>query len=95
MRINGHEISMSTVLAVVMAVGTLAGSWFVWGQQAGELRQNVQTLKERAEEDRKTSRENISEVKEHVKQIDKATQEILQTLKAMEAVQRAERRRSQ
>lgn len=37
-------------------------------------------------------RESISELKEHTKQIDQSTQLILQELRAMQAVQRAERR---
>ena len=93
MQVNGHKLSLSTVLSVIGMVAALAGSWFVWGQQAGEIKQKVQTIEERQKEDRRDTRQNISEVKEHVKQIDKATQEILQTIRAMEAVQKAERRR--
>jgi uncharacterized protein HemX len=93
MQVNGHKISLATILAVVMAVGTMAGSWFVWGQQAGQLQGKVLTLEERAKEDRKDTRQNIGEVKEHVKVIDQNVQVILQKITAMEAVQKSERRR--
>jgi acetyl-CoA carboxylase alpha subunit len=73
------------IVTLLIALATIAVTY-------GQTKEKVMNIEERQKEDRRNTRENISEVREHVKQIDKATQEILQTLKAMEAVQRAERR---
>jgi len=87
---NGR-ITWPTLAAVATALLALGGSWFTWGQQAGELRQRVMNVEQRQSEDRKETKDNISEVKRDVKQIGSDVQTILQTIKAMEAVQRAER----
>ncbi len=89
---NGR-IHLSTILAIV---GILGGPLLVWGdaqRKDGQVTEKLSTLEKRQHEDRMDTRQNINEVKEHVKQIDRATQEILQTIRAMEAVQKAEWRR--
>lgn len=88
---NGR-LSLST-LAVI--VGMIGGPLAVWGdgqRESGQAREKISNIEKRQEEDRRLTRENVNEVKEHVKQIDQATQIILQKITAMEAVQRAERR---
>lgn len=89
---NGR-VHIGTVLIVL---GMIGGPLAVWGEsqlERGQTKEQLQTLKQRQEEDRRDTKQSISEVKGHVQQIDKATQEILQTIRAMEAVQKAERRR--
>lgn len=88
---NGR-LSLSTVALIV---GIIGGPLAVWGdgqRDSGQTREKIFNIEKRQEEDRRDTRQNINEVKEHVKQIDQATQLILQKLTAMEAVQRAERR---
>lgn len=88
---NGR-ISLSTVAVIF---GIIGGPLAVWGdaqRESGSTKEKLTQLERRAQEDRKNTREAISEVKEHVKLIDQNTQMILQKLTAMEAVQKAERR---
>ena len=89
---NGR-VHLGTVL---MVLGVIGGPLAVWGdaqRKEGQVSEKLSTLEKRQMEDRFDTRQNINEVKQHVQQIDKATQEILQTIKSMEAVQKAERRR--
>jgi uncharacterized protein HemX len=89
---NGR-VHLGTVLLVL---GVIGGPLAVWGdaqRKDGQVSEKLSTLEKRQQEDRSDTRQNINEVKQHVQQIDKATQEILQTIRAMEAVQKAERRR--
>lgn len=89
---NGR-ISLSTV---AILVGIIGGPLAVWGDGQREIattKEKLSQLERRAHEDRKNTRESISEVREHVKLIDQNTQLILQKITAMEAVQREERRR--
>lgn len=87
-----RHISLSTVAVIV---GIIGGPLAVWGEgqiERGSTKEKLQQLERRAQEDRRDTRQNINEVKEHVKLIDQNTQMILQKLTAMEAVQKAERR---
>lgn len=84
MTLNGHKISLATVLAVAMALGTLATSWFVWGQQAGELKQKVQTLEERQREDRRELKSDQKEIKQDVKDVKNDVQQIRILLERMQ-----------
>jgi hypothetical protein len=89
---NGR-VHLGTVL---MVLGVIGGPLAVWGdaqRKEGKVEEKLSHLEKRQLEDRLDTRQNINEVKQHVQQIDKATQEILQTIRAMEAVQKAERRR--
>lgn len=89
---NGR-VHLGTVL---MVLGVIGGPLVVWGdanRKEGQITEKLSTLEKRQQEDRSDTRQNINEVKQHVQQIDRATQEILQTIRAMEAVQKAERRR--
>lgn len=86
------SFSLKTVAVIV---GIIGGPLLVWGEsqvERGTTKEKLSTIERRQDEDRRTTRESISEVKEHVKVIDQNTQVILQTIKAMEAEQRAERR---
>lgn len=93
MKINGHEFSISTALMILGMVAAMAASWFVWGQQAGEIKQRVTTVEKRQEEDRTELRNDQREIKQDVKQTATDVQTILRKLGEMEAVQRAEERR--
>jgi uncharacterized protein HemX len=84
MQVNGHKISVSTVLSGVVAIGTLAGSWYVWGQAAGELKQKVQTLEERQKEDRKEARAEQREIKTDVKDVKSEVTQIRILLERMQ-----------
>ena len=89
---NGR-ISLATV---AMIVGIVAGPLAVYSEaqvERGTSKERISNIEKRQDEDRKDTRQAISEVKEHVKVIDANTQIILQTIKVMEAEQRAERRR--
>lgn len=88
---NGHRITPQTVIAAGTILLTIGGSWFAWGQQTGELKQKVSTLEQRQSEDRKDTKEALNKVDTKVERIDQNVNQILQTIKAMEAVQRAER----
>ena len=82
--------------AIAVIVGLIGGPFVVWGTlnaEAGRQKEKIEQLEKRQQEDRRDTRQNISEVKEHVKAIDQATQQILQEVRAMKAVQEAERRR--
>lgn len=88
---NGR-LPLSTVALIV---GIIGGPLAVWGEsqlERGATKEKITTIERRQEEDRRVTRENISEVKDHVKIIDQNTQIILQEIRAMQAVQRAERR---
>lgn len=79
----------------VIVLGMIAGPLAVWGdaqRKDGIRDEKITNVEKRQAEDRKDTRENLNEVKEHVKIIDQNVQTILQTIKAMEAVQRADRR---
>lgn len=81
----------------VILIGMIGGPLAVWGEaqlERGETRQKITTLEKRASEDRRAVRESLSEQNAQIKNIDQATQLILQELRAMKAVQEAERRRS-
>ena len=89
---NGR-VHLGTVLLVL---GVIGGPLAVWGEsqlERGQTKEQLQTLKQRQEEDRKDTRQNIGELKEHVKLIDQNTQIILQEIRVMQAERRAERRR--
>lgn len=89
---NGRNFSLKTVAVIV---GIIGGPFLVWGEsqvERGSTKERISNIERRQEEDRKATRESIGEVKEHVKIIDHNTQIILQTIKAMEAERRAERR---
>lgn len=90
---NGR-ISLQTIAVVV---GIIGGPLAVWGEsqlERGSTKEKLTQIEKRQEEDRRDMRANVNEVKEHVKQIDQSTQLILQELRAMKAVQEAERRRA-
>ena len=89
---NGR-ISLSTVATIAALIG---GPFIVWGAlnaEQGKQKEKVEQLEKRQAEDRRATRESINELKEHSKTIDHATQLILQEIRAMKAVQEAERRR--
>jgi hypothetical protein len=76
-------------------IGIIGGPLLVWGDvqmERGSTKEKIAHIERRQEEDRKNTRQDINEVKEHVKLIDQTTQTILQEIRAMQAVQRAERR---
>ena len=80
----------------VIIIGMIGGPLAVWGEsqlERGTTKEKITALEKRQQEDRRDTRQNINEVKEHVKAIDQATQTILQELRSMKAVQEAERRR--
>ena len=81
----------------VIILGMIGGPLAVWGDaqlERGSTKEKLQQIEKRQAEDRRSTRENLNEVKEHVKTIDQSTQLILQELRAMKAVQDSERRRS-
>lgn len=88
MQVNGHKLSLSTILSVIGMVAALAGSWFVWGQQAGELRQRVTTVEERQKEDRKVLREDQKEIKGDLKEVKSEVQQIRILLEQLKRGQR-------
>lgn len=88
---NGR-ISLQSAIAILAVVASLGGSWFAWGQKTGQLEQRVQTIEQRQAEDRRDTKESVHEVRRDVKQIGSDVQVILQTIKAMEAVQKSDRR---
>ena len=80
----------------VIILGMIGGPLAVWGEsqlERGSTKEKIAQIEKRQQEDRRSTRENLNEVKEHVKTIDQSTQLILQELRAMKAVQDAERRR--
>ena len=80
----------------VIIIGMIGGPLAVWGEsqlERGTTKEKITALEKRQQEDRRDMRQNVNEVKEHVKTIDQATQMILQEIRAMKAVQEAERRR--
>ena len=80
----------------VIIIGMIGGPLAVWGEsqlERGTTKEKIQQIERRQQEDRRDMRQNVNEVKEHVKTIDQATQMILQEIRAMKAVQEAERRR--
>lgn len=80
----------------VIILGMIGGPLAVWGEsqlERGTTKEKIQQIERRQQEDRRDMRQNVNEVKEHVKTIDQATQMILQEIRAMKAVQEAERRR--
>ena len=80
----------------VIILGMIGGPLAVWGEsqlERGTTKEKITALEKRQQEDRRDMRQNVNEVKEHVKTIDQATQMILQEIRAMKAVQEAERRR--
>lgn len=79
----------------VILVGIIGGPLAVWGEsqlERGETRQKINQLEKRAAEDRRAVRESLSEQNAQIRNIDQATQLILQEVRAMKAVQEAERR---
>jgi hypothetical protein len=91
-RKNGR-LDIKTVLVVL---GLIGGPLAVWGEsqlERGSTKEKISNLERRRDEDRRDTRQSIQELKEHVKQIDQNTQTILQTIRAMEAVQKTERGR--
>lgn len=89
MQVNGHKISLATVLSIVGMVAAMAGSWFVWGQQAGELKQKVQTIEERQKEDRRELKADQKEIKTDVKDV---KNEVVQIRIILESMRREGRR---
>jgi hypothetical protein len=87
--------SLSNVLTAVALLGALGGVWGTLSADGADTKRRVTTVEQRQAEDRKDTRAAIHEVKEHVKLIDQNTQLILQEVRAMQAVQRAERRERQ
>ena len=77
---------IAIALTAAAALGSIAWTY-------GQNTQRITTIEKRQEEDRRETKQNINEVKEHAKAIDATTQLILQELRAMKAVQDAERRR--
>ena len=80
----------------VIIIGMIGGPLAVWGEsqlERGTTKEKIQQIEKRQQEDRRDMRQNVNEVKEHVKTIDQATQMILQEIRAVKAVQEAERRR--
>ena len=89
---NGR-VHLGTVLIVL---GVIGGPLAVWGEsqlERGQVKEKITTIERRQAEDRKDTRQNISEVKGHVSAIDQNVQLILQEIRAMQAERRAERRR--
>jgi len=87
-----------SLASVAMVVGIVGGPLAVYSEaqvDRGRSAERLQHIEKRQEEDRKDTRQAISEVREHVKIIDQNTQVILQSIKVMEAEQRAERRARQ
>ena len=90
---NGRHFHIGTA---VIILGMIGGPLAVWGEaqlERGSTKEKITQIEKRQAEDRRSTRENLNEVKEHVKTIDQSTQLILQELRAMKAVQDAERRR--
>jgi len=88
-----NAISISQVLVVL---GLIGGPLAVWGEaqlERGTTKEKIQQIERRQDDDRRDQRQNVNEVKEHVKVIDQNVQIILQKITAMEAVQRSERAR--
>ena len=80
----------------VIIIGMIGGPLAVWGEsqlERGQTKEKIQQIEKRQSEDRRDTRQNLNEVKEHVKTIDQSTQLILQELRAMKAVQDSERSR--
>lgn len=89
---NGR-VSLTTIAVIV---GIIGGPLAVWGEsqlERGATKEKLTQMEKRQADDRRDTRQNISEVKEHVKQIDQNVQVILQKITAMEAVQRETQRR--
>jgi hypothetical protein len=90
---NG-KIHTGTVLIIL---GLIGGPLAVWGEsqlERGSTKERLQQIEKRAEEDRRTLRSEVVEVKEHVKLIDQNTQIILQELRVMQALQKQRERES-
>jgi uncharacterized protein HemX len=85
---NGR-LSLATAISLVVAVASIGGSWFVWGQQTGRLTEKVETLEKRQAEDRATFRRDQGEIKNDVKEVKQDVQTILRKLDSMDAAQRA------
>lgn len=84
-----------TLTSFAMLVAIVGGPLAVWGdaqRKDGQREEQILTLQKQRDQDRSDTRTSINEVKEHVKLIDQNTQIILQEIRAMQAVQRAERR---
>ena len=78
-------------VAATFLVAGAGALWHLSGITADNTRR-VNTVEERIKEDRRDARQNVNELKEHVKLIDQNTQLILQKISAMEAAAKAERR---
>lgn len=87
---------MNKWVGVAIAAVSAAAGLLVWvggiSADQGQIKNKVRNLEQRQAEDRKDTREAISEVKEHVRIIDRNTQLILQEVRSMQAVNAAERR---
>lgn len=80
----------------VIVLGMIGGPLAVWGdsQRKDAVRdEKITNVEKRQAEDRQTTKESLRQVDTKVERIDENVQQILQTIKAMEAVQRADRRR--
>lgn len=86
-------------IGATVLVALAAGGWHLSAEVAG-TKQRVDSVEKRQDgtekkqtEDRKEIREALVETNQYVKVVDQNVQLILQKLSAMEATQRAERRR--
>lgn len=89
---SANGFHLRTALTIL---GIIGGPLLVWGDvqmERGTTKEKIAHIEKRQQEDRLNTRQDINEVKEHVKLIDQTTQTILQEIRAMQAVQRAENR---
>lgn len=81
---------------VLMVLGVIGGPLAVWGdaqRKEGKVEEKISNLERRQQEDRNAYQVNQHEIKQDVKEVKSDVQTILRKLDAMEAVQKAERRR--
>lgn len=88
---NGR-LTITQAIALLGLLGAIGGVWGTLAAESADTKRRVDTVEKRQTEDREQVRRDQAEIKDHVKLIDTNVQTILQTIKAMEAVQKTERR---
>ena len=90
-----HFVSPGNILTILAMFGALAGSYATLYADNADTKRRITTLEQRNEETRKEIKEVAHEIKGDVKEVKGDVQLILRKLEGMEAVNRAERRRTQ
>ena len=88
-------MSTGNILTILAMFGALAVSYATLSADTADTKRRLSTLEQRNEETRKEIKEVAHEIKGDVKEVKGDVQLILRKLEGMEAVNRAERRRTQ